>query len=309
MSFIDPLLRGWKRMTKALFRPFDISKWFVVGFTAFLAGLMDGHGGNKVNRSFRADRDDFRNVVEFPHTAWNWFTDHTGWAVLIVIGILIIIGIVIVLTWLSSRGKFMFLDNVVHDQAQVVKPWYAFKDQGNSLFLWRICFGLISFFIMILFFSQCLSIGYTIYESNFPHDFPLMTFAGMVLLGILLIVMIIFIAMLVDSFIVPIMYKHKLSTIQAWNKFLPLLSKYFLSFVIFGIIMLLINIVLIICIVFFGFFTCCIGFVLLILPYISSVVLLPVSYTIRSFSIEFLSQFGPEFFVFSEKQKKSTKMK
>jgi len=301
--FIDPLLRGWKRMTRALFQPFDISKWFVVGFTAFLAGLMDGHGGNKVNRSFQADRDDLREVIEFPHTAWNWLMDNTGWAVLILIGLIIIIGIIIVLTWLSSRGKFMFLDNVVQDQAQVVKPWYKFKDQGNSLFLWRICFGLISFFIMILFFFQGLSIVYNMYEKSLSYNFPFMTIAGMVILGILLILLILFIAMLVDSFIVPIMYKHGLSTMQAWNKFLPLFSKQFSSFIIFGILMLIISIVLAVCIVFFGFFTCCIGFVLLVLPYISSVVLLPVSYTIRSFSIEFLAQFGSEFSVFPEKQK------
>jgi hypothetical protein len=45
-------------------------------------------------------------------------------------------------------------------------------------------------------------------------------------------------------------------------------------------------------------FTCCIGFLLLIIPYIGSVVLLPVFYTFRAFSIEFLEQYGEEFVLF-----------
>jgi len=44
--------------------------------------------------------------------------------------------------------------------------------------------------------------------------------------------------------------------------------------------------------------TCLIFFVLLMIPYISSVVLLPVSYTYRAYSLEFLAQFGPDYSLF-----------
>ncbi|MFO7889977.1 MAG: hypothetical protein R6V04_06525 [bacterium] len=307
VTFIDPLSRGWQRMTQALFKPFDIGKWFVVGFTAFLAGLMDGHGGSKFNRTITDDHSEFREIVKFPHTAWSWLMDHSGWAVLIFIGVLFIIGIVVVLTWLSSRGKFMFLDNVVHDKSQVSKPWYTFKDQGNSLFVWRLGFGLISFFVFILFIFQGFSLANDIYENSFSQNIPLITIAGIVLLGIVLILLISFIVMLLDSFIVPIMYKHGLSATQAWNKFLPLLSKHFIYFILFGLLLFAINIALIVAIMIFGFSTCCIGFILLVLPYISSVVLLPISYTLRAFSVEFLEQFGAAFSVFPVKKKKSKK--
>lgn len=308
ITYIDPFSRAWKRMTKALFKPFDIKKWFVVGFTAFLAGLMDWYnGGNKVEKDYHHDFNGFKDFIEFPHTAWNWLLDNTGWAALIFIGIVIIAGIIVLLTWLSSRGKFMFLDNVIHDKAQVTKPWYDFRDQGNSLFLWRLCFGLISIFIMFLFVFQSLSIAYNIYETDFPRHVPFMTIAGMILLGALLILIIAFINMLVNSFIVPIMYKSGMTTMQTWNKFLPLLSRYLLYFIIFGLLMFVIHIVLLMCIVVFGFFTCCIGFVLLVLPYISSVVLLPVSYTLRAYSVEFLAQFGSEYSLIQTKKRKTAK--
>ena len=45
IQYIDPLSRGWGRMKRALFKPFDFKKWLLVGFTAFLAQLADFGGG------------------------------------------------------------------------------------------------------------------------------------------------------------------------------------------------------------------------------------------------------------------------
>jgi hypothetical protein len=41
---------------------------------------------------------------------------------------------------------------------------------------------------------------------------------------------------------------------------------------------------------------------LIAIPYIGSVILLPVSYTFRAFSIEFLAQFGEKFDVFPKEE-------
>ena len=41
----------------------------------------------------------------------------------------------------------------------------------------------------------------------------------------------------------------------------------------------------------FGLMTCCLGFLLLMVPYISSVLVLPISVFYRSFTFEFLAQF------------------
>jgi hypothetical protein len=59
-------------------------------------------------------------------------------------------------------------------------------------------------------------------------------------------------------------------------------------------------ILIVIAVILFGFVTCCIGFLLLIIPYIGSVVLLPVSYTLRAFSLEYFAQFGDEYQLFPE---------
>ena len=45
IEYMRPLSQAWGRMIQALFRPFDLHKWFVLGFTAFLAQLTDGSNG------------------------------------------------------------------------------------------------------------------------------------------------------------------------------------------------------------------------------------------------------------------------
>ena len=60
ITYIEPLSRAWNRMTTALFKPFDITKWLVVEFTAFLAGLMDWPEGGNDNKGRRyLDFDEF----------------------------------------------------------------------------------------------------------------------------------------------------------------------------------------------------------------------------------------------------------
>jgi hypothetical protein len=53
-------------------------------------------------------------------------------------------------------------------------------------------------------------------------------------------------------------------------------------------------------IVIFGLVTCCIGFILLAIPYINVVILLPVPVWFRGFSVEFLEQFGEDYKFFPD---------
>ncbi len=48
ISPIEPISQAWNHMVRILFKPFEIKKWFVLGFCAFLAQCdeMGGNGGN-----------------------------------------------------------------------------------------------------------------------------------------------------------------------------------------------------------------------------------------------------------------------
>ncbi len=298
ISYSGPLSRGWDRMKKALFQPFDIVKWINVGFTAFLAGLTDcngGSNGNNSNMGNHADRDDF---FSFPQTAWVWLTEHPLWFILIILGIILLIVLGVVLTWLSSRGKFMFLYNVIHDRDEVKKPWHEFKKQGNSLFWWRFIFGLLVFFAFIAYFIFSFITIKNMYYGDIPTAAKVWIIAGLIILFLVLVIIVGYISLFLKDFVVPVMYKYRISATRAWLKFLPLMGRNSGSFIVYGLFIFILGIAVVVGVIFLALATCCIGLLLLAIPFVGSVILLPVSYTFRAFSIEFLKQFGDDFNVF-----------
>lgn len=303
ITYLQPLSRAWGRMKKALFQPFDLGKWLTLGFTAFLAGLADwddGGGGGGSSKGHGKAHVDWQDVLDFPHVAWDWLLDHPGWFTLIIFGLLVLLIVVILLTWLSSRGKFMFLDNVVHDRSNVTKPWHDFRELGNSLFFWRLCFGFICFSLCILFLIFCYTTLYGLYESYSPRYTMIFAVVGMVFAFLIMMVIVGYITLFLNDFVVPIMYRSDIKTLEAWGRFLSLFSRYVLYFLFYGILVFFLHVLVVIGVLIVGLLTCCVGFIFLIIPYISSVITLPFSYTFRAFSLEFLEQFGPEYSVFPQ---------
>jgi len=144
---------------------------------------------------------------------------------------------------------------------------------------------------------QAFIIAYDIYDEGFEPNFVI-PIVGMGLLFLLVIVVIAYIAAFLNYFVIPIMYKNRITTNQAWRQFLPLFSKYGGYFILFGLFLLVLYIFTVIAVITAVLLTCCIGLLLLIIPYIGSVVTLPISYTFTALGPEFLVQFGPEYDVF-----------
>jgi hypothetical protein len=294
IRYFEPLSRAYKRMKVALFKPFDLRKWFVVGFTAFLAGLTDFGGGGGGGQGKMGDGD-WEEALYFPRTAQQWLADHPQWFLLITFGLVLVLILVVVLTWLSSRGKFMFLDNVVHDRAQVAKPWYEFKSEAFSLFLWRVGIGILVLAVVIPYLVYCYTSLVGVYEQGWDVTALIFPFVTMILGLIAFLVLVTYVNLLLVDFVVPLMYRSRINVLAGWGVFLPLFGKHLLSFIGYGLFILVLKIAVGIGIVIVGIFTCCIGFVLMVIPYIGSVFLLPISYTFRALSVEFLEQYGAEY--------------
>ncbi len=301
-KYFDPLSRAWGRMTKALFKPFDIGKWFAVGFTAFLAHLLEFKNGGAGNGGKDGRLSDFslHDFFSIPETMSDWMLDNPGLVSLIIFLIILVFLIVIIFTWTASRGKFMFLDNVVHDRKLIKAPWREYKVQGDSLFLWRLVYFFVILFIFSFYIWFCYS---TLQEMYFDYasNEALITYAIFMGLGLLLMFIITaYIGLFLNDFIVPIMYKKGQKTMVAWGHFMALFSKARGYFLLYGLFVLFLFICVVILVVLFGILTCCVGFILLMLPYIGSVITLPISYTFRAFSVEYLEQFGPEYKFFPD---------
>ncbi|MBN2321371.1 MAG: hypothetical protein JXR49_19985 [Acidobacteria bacterium] len=305
IEYFTPLSNAWERMKKALFKPFDIGKWFALGFTAFLSQLLDscGHGTFSSN-SGGGENINLPDIGHIPERTTDWIHAHPFLVAAILTGILIIIAVILVFTWLSSRGAFMFLDNVVHDRALVVKPWHEYRIQGNSLFFWRIGFGIVITLLILASLALVL-----IQIGRYAHGpYTLLHILFFIMLGFFWLVasvIIGYISLFTHGFVVPVMYRHDLKILEAWRKFLPILKSHFIHFFLYGLLFLLLYICIAVAAVFAGCMTCCCGFILLAVPYIGSVVLLPVSFTLRAFSLEFLAQWGPDYSVFPDEASRS----
>jgi len=296
VQFMEPLNRAWNRMKIALFKPFDIHRWFVVGFNAFLAGLMEASNGGGGARAGK--EGDFGQFIHFPQTAWDWLMGHPLWAVAILFAVVVAIAVIVVLTWVSSRGVFMFLDNVARDSVEIAKPWREYAKEGHSLFVWRLILGVVAFaafgLVLAVFFAQ----GAALYDGGASPALPIGFIVGLGLLVLGLVLIWGYIVLFLKDFVAALMYRNRISCNQAWKLFLAVFRKYPFHFVGYGIIIFLLMIAFAVAVVFAGLATCCIGFIFLIVPYISTVVTLPVWFTYRAFSLEFLAQFGPEYDVF-----------
>ncbi|MEM7601879.1 MAG: hypothetical protein AAF357_10750, partial [Verrucomicrobiota bacterium] len=265
-------------MSTILFRPFDIGKWFVLGFSAFLAAFLRGSTGSSFNfnspggggGSGSSTGEDFpTDPREFFEEAWStaltWIADNQWviWVSIVVIVVLIAIGIV--LLWLGARGTFMFLDNIVHNRAQVSQPWTAYKREANSLFVWYLIFSIVVGLLGLLLLAATAAGVY------FTADFSAETWVQstpitIAVIGIVLLIALglttSYITTLLLNAVVPVMYKHRLTAREGWTRFLALHRQRVWAFIGFFLWNALLNLAAAIVIMVAGFINCCICFLL-----------------------------------------------
>ena len=296
ISFIDPLSRAFERMKSSLFRPFSLKTWFVLGFTAWLANL--AQGGNKAGGSAARDPDldDFEidGIGEAFDPLWERLVANTLVLSLVALGCVVLIVLVLTVLWLSSRGKFMFLDNVVHGRALVADPWRRFARHGNSLFVFRLIFTVVSVLLVgVVVLTVSATVGLSVLT-----DFETFASVGIALTGLalfaLLIFAIIYAAFFLNAFVVPLMHRYDLDVIDGWRRFLEIFAARPVPLLVCGFFYMVLLIGAGIAIVAGGLLTCCIGFLFMVIPYIGTVVLLPISVVLRAFTLEFLAQFDGE---------------
>jgi len=292
------LIRAWNRMKIDLFQPFNIEKWIYVGFTSFLAGLAQVSAGGGTGNARQIQNFNWDKFMSFPENIMNFLILHPFWLATVVFLILLVVIIAIIFSWISSRGKFMFLDNVVHNRDEVKAPWYEYKTEGNSLFWWSFIYGWIVLAVVILLAAYGYGIAKNVHLGIIPETLKISYIIEFILITFATIVIFAYISLFLNDFVVPIMHKHRISATRAWSKLFKLIFQHAGSLIVYGIFIFVLNIAVGIAIIFLAIMTCCIGLLLIMIPFVGTLILLPISYTFRAFSIEYLAQFGDEFNLF-----------
>jgi hypothetical protein len=303
LSVIAPVSPAIERTKKVLFQPFEIGKWFILGFTAFLSQLAGGGEGGGMNCNCSnpggggsggpgggSDGGDMEDVFD-------WVGDHLS-VVLLIVAVIVLISIAVgmALTWLASRGEFMFLDGVVRNRGEVKRPWREFARLANSLFWFRFFFAVFMFVLVLLLLGGCLALAWPDIKLHVFTGRSAIALAAGIFVLILLALMQGIISMALHDFVVPIMYVRSLTVMPAWSEFFrAMLVGNIGTFILY----LLFQIVIGIALGLIATAATCMTLCLAALPYVGSVILLPLSVFHRSYSLYFIEQFGPEWRVFA----------
>ena len=293
IGYFEPLSRAWERTRVILWQPFDLTKWLLLAFAAWVAGLTTDTGSAAMAR---ADSNNVgRQAWSGIDHAWEGISASAIWLPLAVMGIMIGLAFAVLLLWITSRFKFIYLGNLVGNQAEIVEPWKRHEALGNSLFLWRLCFALACvvgvLMVGVVFFAPAAGFSFHDALAGLSVAAGIFGVLGLVIVGIAAT----FIALFTESFVVPIMYRYEMTVLDAWRAFLPWLRVRPVHFVVYGLFVLMLATIFAIFFSVFCLMTCCLAAV----PYLGTVLLLPVWVTYRLLSVEFLAQFHSDFDLFA----------
>jgi len=287
IEIFKPFGEAFELTKKILFRPFDLKKWFVIGFAAWLSNLGSG------NYSFRFNRNDWKNV--------SWFQDLDDmitqiphwilWSGLGVI-ILLVLALMIVIAWLRARGRFMFIDCIVKNRGAIAEPWREFRNQGNSYFLFGL---LVGFIILIILAAASLPFMLPIVRGvTFLHMHDVYLICVIALWAVVLLLLILAWA-LISHFMIAVMYRRRCLAGEAFRIALSLIANYPGEITLYCLFWIVLGIGTAITACATILVTCCMA----LLPYIGTVILLPLFVCLRAFGLRFIRQFGPDYDVWA----------
>ena len=289
VEIFEPFGVAFEMMKKILFQPFDLGKWCVIGFAAFLAGSW-GHSFN-----FNLPSQHWNTSTQWQKvTHWS-SSDSAPWLIplFVCLGVFILV-LILVLVWISARGRFIFTDCVVKNRAAIALPWREYRREGNSYFLFSLVVGILAMlFLGGVFLVLVLPLG--LFKSASGHR----EFSGLLVLGLICAAFLwIVVAVsfgLITHFMVPIMYRRRRRAADAFMEVTRLMMARPASFILY----LLFGIVLVMAFVLVSTIVTCLTCCVAGLPYISSVVFLPIFVWLLAFKFVFLRQFGPEYDVWA----------
>lgn len=287
IEIFKPFGEAFELTKKILFQPFNFEKWLIVGFAAFLTHL---NGGGFNGFRLPANNDWTKQTFSQPDS-FRSFIDQMApvWWILIGIAVLLFIAILVVLTWIRSRGHFIFIDCIVHNRGAIVQPWKEYRVEGNSYFVFLLLWllAVIGFVLMV----ALMIVVPAVFISR--HEFGASAFLPLLLLLIILPVFLLFVTLV--QFVAPVMYRRRCKAWPAFNDLLSLFAKHLGVFVLYLLFGLVVGIAVAIAIVTATCLTCCLAAI----PYVGTVIFLPVYVFLQSFSLLFIRQFGPDYDVWA----------
>jgi len=288
IQIFKPFGEAFELMKRILFQPFDLKKWFIIGLAAWLANL--GGGGGGFNYPYNRG-EEFQKLNEtisqIPHSVLV-----TGICALIAVVLLL----VVLFAWLRARGRFMFIDCIVKNRGAIAEPWREFRTEGNSYFLFSLTAAVCLVLLAALLSAPLVYVAirgrfYLSLHRDRLEPYVLLITA----LWVFIILLVVFAWALIVNFMVPVMYRRRCRAYQAFRAATSVISSYPGEIVLSRLFVIVVAVAS----AMVGCVVTCATWCIAAIPYVGTVILLPVFVLLRSFSLLFLRQFGPEYDVWA----------
>lgn len=272
VNFTEIISASYEWTATVLFRPFNVKKWLLLGFIALMAGALGGSGGGNGgggSHSYKEDKTQEVQAAETTDTAYATAKDKSSEGYLssntkeeflsflrnlknpamvpiVIITATILLIIFIVMSWLGSRFSFIFLEDVIKNDASIRVPFRENKIIGNSLFSFNILFMFMSMLLAGLIIFMCVSSLIKIGIFTKTSTIGFLKILGVCLPPILLFILLIIIAaiiyLIVNDFVLAVMLREKIKFLQAWEKTLAILGLNKVNFILYILIKIGLNI-------------------------------------------------------------------
>ncbi|HEY0257973.1 MAG TPA: hypothetical protein VGC39_11060, partial [Candidatus Methylacidiphilales bacterium] len=303
INFTQEFDSAWERIYIILFGPFDFGKWFAIGLSAFLAGLLhSGFGSSYHTNNYHYDNGLNFTSGTMPNFDFHqWINSISPALGGLQIGLILLVGlialafifaIILLVYWLGARGQFMLLDNIVRNRGAIAWPWHYYSRQANSLLGFYLLYLVIYVAVLLPFLVLALVWGLPLLQQHrWPEGWEIVGFSVLGLVGLGIFLALKLCLFIFREFGIAIMFRQGLLAWPAFWASARLVQQHPGSVVVFVLLRLAIAVgVAVLTLIFCCTMLPC--FCLSVIPYVGTVLLLPVIIYVRCFTLDCLAQFG-----------------
>jgi hypothetical protein len=170
----------------------------------------------------------------------------------------------------------------------IVEPWCEYRKEGNSYFFFLLGLMFAVLLLAGLMLASVIGLGWL--KQGAGETGSITSIGFLVFLGVFWVSIVIFVS-IATYFMVPVMYRRRCRAIAAFRDVTRLIWHHLGSFSL----LCLFEFVLILAVLLIGAIVTCATCCLAALPYLGTVILLPLFVCLRAFGLVFLRQFGPDY--------------
>lgn len=292
--------------TKQVLFPLKPEKWFALGFTVFLAQCgesnynsvqlpnlpLGGSGPTPGHSPGAAPAAELQRM--FDDVVRTVRGELAFYVTVAVLSFLVLVALSLFITWFSSRAKLMLVESVIWDRVALGQQWTSSAELGSSLFKCRLLFSVAGFLIATLAIGSAVVTGFSDFQSG--NLFGPQALLGFLLMGLAFFLLgfpLAIATLLLEDFVVPLMVIRNVRVTEAWGICRrEVLAGNLAGLFVFYVLRVLLAFGIAIAVLVVRCLTCCVAAI----PYISTVILLPVFVFWRAFPLYYLEQLGVRVF-------------